>query len=52
MSGLQDYDVEIKPFHMIKGHGLCKLAFEAVHALESEEGLVGWEQEIEMYDIR
>lgn len=37
---------------MIKVHGLCKLASKAVHALESEEELVGSEQEVEIYDIR
>lgn len=52
MTGLQEYDLEIKPVHKIKGHGLCRLVAKAVHALENEEELAGWEQEIEMYDIR
>jgi len=52
MRGFQEYDLEIKLVHMIKGHGLCRLATEAMHAPKNEEELTGWEQEIEMYDIR
>jgi len=52
MTGMQEYDIEIKPVHTIKGHGLCRLATEAVHTLESEEELASWENEVEMYDIR
>jgi len=48
MTGLQEYDVNIKPFHTIKGHGLCKLVAEVQHAQEEEEELVTWEQEIAM----
>ena len=39
MTGLQEYDIEIKPVHTIKGHGLCKLAAEVVHTPESGEEL-------------
>lgn len=52
MIGLQKYDLEIKMVHMIKRDGLCKLVAEAVHASKSEEELIGWEKEIDMYDIR
>jgi len=51
MTGLQEYDLDIKLVHTVKGHGLCRLAAEVVHAQEEEEDLVGWEQEIEMYDV-
>jgi len=50
MNGLQEYDLEFKPIHIIKGHGLCQLAAEAVDAKE-EEDLSRWEQEIEMYNV-
>jgi len=52
MTSLLEYDLEIKPVHMIKGHGLCRLVVELVHASENKEYLTGWEHEIEMYDIR
>ena len=52
MTGLQEYDLEINSVHTIKGHGISRLAVEAVHAPESEEELTDWKQEIEMYDIR
>jgi len=52
MVDLQEYDLEIKPLHAIKGHGLYILAAEVVHTVENEEELTSWEQEIEMYDIR
>lgn len=51
MTKLQEYDLEIKPVHIIKGHGLSQLVVEAVNLKEEEEELVGWEQEIEMYNI-
>ncbi len=51
MIGFQEYDLEIKLPHTIKGHGHCRLVVEAVHAPESEEELARWEQEVEMYDI-
>lgn len=41
MTRLQEYDIGIKPVHTIKGHGICRLA----------EELVGWEQEIDMYNV-
>lgn len=51
MTKLQYYDLEIKPFRTIKGHGLFQLAAEAVNTKGEEEELTGWEQEIEMYNI-
>lgn len=51
MKDLQEYDLNIKPAHSVKGHGLCKLTTEVVHAHEEEQELIGWEQEIEMYDV-
>ena len=48
MMGLREYDLEVKPVHMIKGHGLCRLVAEVVHAKDSEGELAGWEKEIEM----
>jgi len=51
MTGSQEYDLEIKPFHTIKGHGLFQLAVEVVNVKEEEEELSGWEKEIEMYNI-
>lgn len=44
MIGLQEYDLDIKVVHTIKGHGIWKLAMEAVHAQEEEEDIVFWEQ--------
>jgi len=41
MISLQEYDLEINLVHMVKGHGLCRLVVEVVHALEGEEELVG-----------
>lgn len=50
MTGLQEYDLGFKPVHTIKGHSLCRLAAEVVNT--KEEGvLLGWEQEIEMYNV-
>ena len=51
MTGLQEYDPNIKPFHTIKGHGIFKLALEAVHSQEEEEDLIGQEHELEMYNV-
>lgn len=51
MIGLQEYDLDIKPVHTIKGHGLYRLIAKAVHAQEEEEEITGWEQEIKMYDV-
>jgi len=41
MTCLEEYDIEIKPIHMIKGHGICRLAAEAIHASDIEEEVVG-----------
>lgn len=49
MIGLQDYDLEFKPVHTIKGHSLCQLATKVVDAKEDDPS--GWEQEIEMYNV-
>lgn len=43
MTGLQEYDLEIKPINTIKGHGMCRLAAKVVHGPESEEELADWE---------
>lgn len=43
MTGLQEYDLEVKLVHTIKGHGLYKLEAEAIHALKNEEELSSWE---------
>lgn len=43
MTGLQEYDLEIKLVHTIKGHGLCRLAIEAINKKEEEECLSRWE---------
>lgn len=45
----QEYDLKLKPVHTIKGHGLCKLAFEAKGAPKKD--LSGWGKEIEMYNV-
>jgi len=44
ITGLQEYDLDIKPVHTIKGHGLYRLLPEAVHAQEEKEELIGWAQ--------
>lgn len=47
MTFLQEYDLEFKPTHMVKGYGLCKLATEVVD--QSDKELEGWDNDIEMY---
>lgn len=47
--GLQEYDLEFKLVHTIKGHSLCWLAAEVVD--EKKEDPSGWEQKIEMYNL-
>lgn len=37
MIGLQEYDLDIKPVHTVKGRGLYRLAAEAIHAQEEED---------------
>lgn len=54
MTSLQEYDLESKPSHTIKGHGLCKLATEAANHQDTNSNrlaqeIKGWEHEIEMY---
>lgn len=46
MTGLQEYDLDIKPVHNIKGHGFCNLAVEAVNTQEEEEDLIGWSKKL------
>jgi len=54
MASLQEYDMDFKHSHIVKGHELCKLTIKASDqkvletdqlVLEEEE----WEHEIEMY---
>jgi len=49
MTSLQECDLESKSIHIIKGHGLCRLAIEIVNFLEEDYSI--WEQEIKMYNI-
>jgi len=49
MTGLQEYDLEFKPVHIIKGHGLCRLTEEAMNEIEDDP--TRWEEEIEMYNV-
>lgn len=51
MTELQEYDLDIKPVHIIKGHCPFQLVVEAVNMKEEEEYLAIWEQDIEMYNI-
>jgi len=44
MIRLQEYDLDIKLVHTVKGRGLCRLVVEALHSQEEEEELVGWEK--------
>lgn len=47
MTYLQEYDLEFKPSHIVKGQGLCRMAVEEVDSRGSEEE--NWEYEINMY---
>ena len=49
MACLQEYDLEFKPAHTVKGQGLFRMAADAAssHGVEAEEEC--WEQEINMY---
>jgi len=51
MSKLQEYDLEIKPVHTIKGHGICRLVTKSINIKEEEEDISEWEQEIDMYNV-
>ena len=44
MNFLQEYDMEFKPVHTIKGHGLCRLAAEAMNVTKDDPSR--WEKEI------
>lgn len=46
----QEYYLDFKLVHTIKGPGLCNLAANARYALEQD--LSRWEQEIKMYNIK
>ena len=50
VTSLQGYDLEFKPVHTIKGHGLCRLTAKAIDSPEEESSR--WEQDIEMYNIK
>lgn len=50
MTILQEYDLEFKLVHIIKGHGLCQLAAEVTSSPGYNSS--GWEYEIEMYNIK
>ena len=39
MATLQEYDLEIKPSHVVRGLGLCKLAAESAHLLADQNGI-------------
>jgi hypothetical protein len=47
MITLQEYDLEIKPSNIVKGHGLCKLVTQGTSDEEQEED--GWQDEPMMY---
>lgn len=49
MTYLQEYDLEFKLAHTIKGHGLCKLAAEARESPKHD--ILIWEQEIKVYNV-
>jgi len=51
MTELQENDLDIKPVHTINGHGLWKLVGEEFNEKEEEEVFIGWEQDIDMYNI-
>lgn len=51
MIGVHEYDLDINPVHIFKGHSLYKLVAKVVHAQEEEEDPIGWEQEIDMYNV-
>lgn len=48
MTRLQEYFMDFKLVHTIKGHGLCKLLKQEMLL---KKYLSGWEKEIEMYNI-
>lgn len=53
MTSLQEYDLEFKPSHIVKGHRLCKLTTEATNHQNTEldrltQEMEGWEHEIKM----
>lgn len=51
MTWLQECDIDIKLVHIVKGHSLCRIVLEVLHAQEEEEQLVGWEKEFDMYNV-
>jgi hypothetical protein len=46
MEVVQEFDLDIKPTKLIKGKGLCKLAFEAQDQANED---FGWENEMELW---
>lgn len=50
MTCLQEYDIEFKRVHTVKGHGLCRLAAEVMDS--PEEYTSGWEEEIKIYNVQ
>ena len=48
MTTLQDYDLEIKPWNIVIGKGLCWLATEASNSQPKEEPR--WKNEESMFD--
>lgn len=46
---MQEYELELKLFHTMKGHGLFWLSVEAMDVKENDQS--GWEQEIKMYNV-
>lgn len=49
MKWLQEYDIEFKPIHTIKGYGIFQFIIELIDSPKEDHS--GWEQEIEMYNI-
>jgi len=54
MTSLQEYDLEFKPSHTVKGHKTCKLTAEASDHQNTKpdqptQETEGWEHEIKMY---
>ena len=50
MTGLQEYHLDIKLVHTIKGHGIFQLVAKDVNAKEEEKEIRGPEKDIEMYN--
>jgi hypothetical protein len=46
MAVVQEFDLDIKPAKMVKGKGLCKLAFESQDQVNED---LEWENELELW---